>query len=117
MGACVFTRASGSLADEAESVYEGFRVVRGTLTLSASYATGGDTIPLGSVGLQEIRRLLLDASLAVAAFGHTSGLSVQLGGTPSVPTLIAFDANGTEVPNATNLSARNPQGVWLLGFG
>ncbi len=115
MGAMTFTRSSGGNADDAESVYKGYRVVRGTLTFSASYATGGDTIPLATVGLQEIRKVLVDSDL-IAGFGNTSGLSVNLGGTPQAPTLIAFDALNTQVPNATNMATRNVP-VWLLGSG
>lgn len=114
MGACTFTRASGSSADEAESVYEGYRVVRGTITFSNAYANpAGDTLPLASIGLQEVRRILVDPLLGF----NTAGLSIALGGTPSAPTVTAFETNNTQVVNATDLSARTPVPVWLLGSG
>lgn len=123
MGACTFARASGSKADLAESVSQGtlnngegnWRVVRGVLTFSASYATGGDTIPMASVGLQEVRQVLVDPVVA-ANNQNRSGLSVELGGTASAPTLVAYETLNTEVVNATNLSTRSVP-VWLLGKG
>lgn len=114
MGACTFTRASGSFADRAEGVLGAKRVVRGTLTFSATYATGGDTIPLASVGLREVTEVLVDPQLSASS--NDSGLSVVRGGTTVAPTLRAFDAQATEVPNATNLSARTAIPVWLIGY-
>ena len=122
MGACTFTRASGSKADLAESVAQGtdergvgYRVVRGVLTFSASYATGGDTIPMATVGLQEVRQVLVDPQVD-ASNQNRSGLSVELGGTVTAPTLVAYETLNTEVVNATDLSTRSVP-VWLLGNG
>lgn len=123
MGAMTFARASGSKADLAESVNQGtdkrgvgYRVVRGVLTFSNSYATGGDTIPLASVGLKEIRQVLVDPVVSPTNVNR-SGLSVELGGTPSAPKLLAYDTNNTEVTAAVDLSTRAGTPVWLLGSG
>jgi len=98
MGACTFARASGSNADQAEFSMpapngdgEMYRGVKGVLTLSATYAVGGDTIPKASVGLDTINAILVDPIGTTDAQG---GLSVKLGGTPSAPTLMAFVAAG-----------------------
>jgi hypothetical protein len=123
MGACTFARASGSKADLAESVSQGtlnngegsWRVVRGVLTFSGSYSTGGDTIPMASVGLQEVRQILVDPVVA-ANNQNRSGLSVELGGTPGAPTAIAYETLNTEVVAAVNLSTRSVP-VWFLGKG
>lgn len=119
MGACTFARASGSDADKAEFSYspqgtgQAYRGVRGSLTFSASYATGGDTIPLASVGLREVRHVLVDPSVA-SNNQNRGGVSVELGGTPSAPTLVAYATVNTEVANLTN-QATVVVPVWLLG--
>lgn len=115
MGAVTFTRHTGSNADEADGVYRDYKVVRGLLTFSASYATGGDSLALGPVGMSEVRKILIDPSQGF----NTSGLSIALGSgsTPTAPVIQAFETNNTEVVNATNLSARTPIPVWLLGKG
>jgi hypothetical protein len=123
MGVCTFARASGSKADLAESVSQGtlnngegnWRVVRGSLALSTTYATGGDTIPMASVGLQEVRQILVDP-VVDASNENRSGLSFELGGTPGAPTLVAYETLDTEVGSGTNQSTR-PVPVWLLGKG
>lgn len=123
MGTLTFTRQSGSTADQAEfsmNIGKGtgqlYRGVRGTLAWTAgTYVTGGDVIPLASVGLREIRYILVDPlGLGGGADAFQCGLSFKLGGTPSAPTLRAFDAQSTEVPAATNLVGRG-QGFWFLG--
>jgi hypothetical protein len=125
MGACTFARASGSNADQAEFSMpapsgdgEMYRGVKGTLTFSTSYATGGDTIPKASVGLDTINAMLVDPIGPTDAAG---GFSVKLGGTPSAPTLMAFLAAGgvgagagTQVAAAANCSTHSVN-VILLG--
>lgn len=122
MGAMTFARASGGKADLAESVVQGtdsrgmnYRVVRGILTFSTSYATGGDTIPLADVGLQEVRQVLVDPQVNGSG-QNRAGISVELGGTPQAPKLIAYDTFATEVANATNIGTRTVP-CWLLGSG
>jgi len=66
---------------------------------STTYATGGETIPLGPLGLRQIH--------AVEQMPTTqSGLSVQLGGTPQAPLLLLFETLNTQVANGTNQSSR-----------
>lgn len=114
MGALTFTPASGSNADKKHgktTTPTSRQVVRGTITFSASYANpAGDTLALGPVGLREVREILVDPTMSTG----NPGLSIRLGGTPTAPTVRAFDATDTEVANTTNLSTRIV-GVWLLG--
>lgn len=118
MGATTFTRALGPAGvmpagDTFDGTYNQYRVVRGLLNFSTSYATGGDTFPLATIGLTQIHRLLVDDDISPSI----GGLSVSLVSTnPAVPLLQCFDANLTEVTNATNLSTRAGIGVWLLGY-
>lgn len=115
MGACTFARASGSLKDQAEGVLGTKRVVRGVVTFSSSYANpAGDTLPhlsANGIGLSQIDKVLIDPDLSAG----NVGLTVRLGGTPGARTLRAFDANDTEVANATNLSGRAVP-IWFIGY-
>lgn len=118
MGAVTFTKLpailTGAFAGEFGDTYWGrYRVIRGTLVFSNSYATGGDSIALGPTGLKALHAVLVDPSIAAS---NRSGLSIELGGTATAPLLLAFDANNTQVANATDLSTRIAQPVWLLGF-
>lgn len=116
MGAMTFAKATpgGSqlLGGQGTPVIENKRVVKGTLTFSSSYATGGDTLDLKTVGLTELTGLLQDGTVVL---GNISGLSIMLGGTKSAPLILAFDANSTQVTNATDLSSRVAVPVWLIG--
>ena len=119
MGAATFTRALGTGGVQVDgetfdATYKTNRVVRGLLTFSASYATGGDTLDLATVGLKELKRILIDPSIGQ----NTSGLSIAAVVTnPAAPLIQAFETNDTQVANATNLSARRPIPVWLMGVG
>lgn len=74
-------------------------VVPFTITMSASYATGGDTIVLPSdvAGLE-----IVDIVLTQTKSGSNR---YNLAGTRTVPLIQAFSAFTTEVSNATDLSA------------
>lgn len=74
-------------------------IVPFTITMSASYATGGDTVVLPSdiAGL-EILALVLQQDKSGAN-------RYSLAGTQSAPLVQAFSAFNSEVSNATNLSA------------
>lgn len=108
MGAATFTKT----ANVPVGVWGDKRVAKGQLALSASYATGGDTLDLKTVGLTEVTELYVNASNALLG---GSGLSLALGGTKNAPLLIASDALNTEVANATNLSGRPFVQVLLVG--
>lgn len=84
------------------------RIVKGNLTFSSSYATGGDTLALASeVGLKEVREMLVA--------DNTTGLSFDLDpASPTAPKVKAYSAAATEVANATN-QATVTVPVWLLG--
>ncbi len=118
MGAVTFTKLPAVLLGEfkgefGDTYWGRYRVVRGTITFSSSYATGGDTLALGPTGLKAVHAVLVDPSLVTA---NRSGLSIELGGTTTAPLVLAFDTNNTQVTNATDLSTRQAQPVWLLGF-
>lgn len=53
MGAVSFSGLKTGVTDD------GRRYKEATVTFSASYATGGDTVALGSLGLGEVRRIEL----------------------------------------------------------
>ena len=109
MGACTFVRSAGSDADKAEFSMnapsgngQAYRGVRGVLTPSNTYATGGDTIPLASVGLANIYEMLVDP---VGQTDAQQGLSYKLGGTPSAPTLMAFKSDATGAGAGSQVAA------------
>lgn len=86
----------------------GKRVVEAVVTFSNSYATGGDTLALGSLGLKRIDEVHVPShrldGLAVSDAQAQTGLSLQLGGTVAAPTLKAYVTANTEQTNATNQS-------------
>lgn len=97
------------------------KAVEFDMSLSSSYATGGDTLTPQSVGLRAITELSvpshdISTRKAVAAASAGAGLTLQLAGTETAPLVKAFDAQGTEVANATNLSARGPIRVRVFGY-
>lgn len=117
MGAVTFTPAESTAAygrvpagmprfgvDE-----RGRRWIEGTLAMSSSYATNGDTLALPQ-GLNRVEQLFVVGDAA-----NTSGLSYRLAGTAEAPKVMAYDSNATEVTNATNLSARSAVRVRIVG--
>jgi hypothetical protein len=98
-----------------EGTLNQYAYVSGALQLSTSYATGGDTLAVPGVhGLKQVVGLLvigLDSGLA----NNTSGYSVSLAGTPTAPLIKVYATAGTQVANATNLSATFVP-VTLVGF-
>ena len=84
------------------------RIVKGDLTFSASYATGGDSLALASeVGLKQVDSMLVA--------DNTTGLSFDVVTTaPGAPKIKAYSAAATEVASATN-QATVVVPVWLFG--
>jgi hypothetical protein len=88
------------------------RAVVADVTFSSSYATGGDTVSLGNLGLREVDEAhvltgtfapsAIQASKAYAPNAH--GVQVVLAGSPTAPKLKVFQGTTSEVANATNLS-------------
>ena len=102
MGACTFTITG-------QGVLGRYRVVKGDLTFSDSYATGGDTLALTSVGLQEVRSLLVES--------NTQGASVVLdAANPSAPKFKLYTGDGTEATSTSDNDGITVP-VWLLGAG
>jgi hypothetical protein len=77
-----------------------FRAVRVTLTGSASYATGGDTLPT-NLGLNYVENVLVVSSSAGASDGHQ--VQYQLSGANAGKVKVVDNANA-EVAAATDLS-------------
>lgn len=96
MGAATFTYISNRVADNK-------REILGTLSLSSSYATGGDSLSLATQGAGLNR---VDFMSQICDAANNKGLSFVLAGTPEAPLIRAFDASGTEVTAATSLTAR-----------
>lgn len=95
---------------EPQDVHANRRYVKGVLTLSSSYATGGDSFDLAvQTGLSEIQKILVDATTA-----NDSGATLTLAGTSKVPLIKAWATKSAEVANATNASTWSFP-VWLLG--
>lgn len=84
------------------------QVVKGDLTFSSSYATGGDSLDLAAeVGLNEVTSMLVA--------DNATGLSFDLVATTATAPLVkAYSAAATEVANATN-QATVVVPVWLFG--
>lgn len=100
MGACTFTKATPG-----DDVVGNKRIVEGTLTLSSSYATGGDTLNLATlVGLKTLDDMRINAGSGVTIAG---GYQIKLGGTPAAPTIQAYGSTNAEVAAATNLSTKS----------
>lgn len=97
MGAFTFTKdLNGGVDYERQSV-----VFKGTLTGSASYATGGDSFALAAeVGLKTLEDILVEAGTAAT----TAGYSLKLAGTAGTPLIMVYSSSG-QVANATDLSA------------
>lgn len=87
-----------AVANLTQGVSDNKRYVDADVTMSASYATGGDTVPVATLGLKVVDQILMH--------GNNDGLSLDLGGTSQAPKLLAYDTDETEVSAATNLSAR-----------
>ena len=103
------------------------RVVEANLALSASYATGGDSLSPAALGLRHIVQISEgshDANgssrpvggKAAATTARQVGASIALGGTSAAPLILAYDAQGVEVANASNNSARGPFRVRVIGY-
>lgn len=82
------------------------------IALSSSYATGGDTVTLASLGVTRLQGLILGSSASSPA-GHA--IEVLYGATEGdAPKLRVRDAaTGAEIANATNLSAQSLRALVL----
>lgn len=95
--------------------------VEADINLSASYATGGDTLTPQALGLRAITSISLvgtnfNTRKPVANAAAQAGMTLQLAGTETAPLVKAFDAANTEVANASNNSARGPFHVRFRGY-
>jgi len=81
-------------------------MVRGTITMSSSYATGGDTLTAAQMGLGTIKNVIVNGGVVLATptgeytlrYNQANGTIQAFGGAASSG---AIDA---EVTNATNLA-------------
>jgi len=95
MGAATFAITPG-MRTRHHPVDGNQRVVEGLLTLSASYATGGDT-------LDEKVELGLDHVENLVVLGDTAGYELRLGGTATAPKVEAQEV-GAETTATTDLA-------------
>jgi hypothetical protein len=99
------------LPDVGHLVKQGSRAVLAKVTMSASYATNGDTVSLATLGLTRVTAMFVVAGgsqirgrLVAAPAG--AGARLELAGTEVAPKIKATAGGGTpaEIANATNLS-------------
>lgn len=105
-----------SLANvKSTSGVDNYRVVVADVTFSSSYATGGDTVPLGNLGLENVYSIhehlgTLSVGVNSQSGGFTAanhGLQVQLAGTVLAPLLkvyVGAAGSAAQAASATNLS-------------
>jgi hypothetical protein len=105
MGAATFSYISNRVADNK-------REVLGTINLSSSYATGGDSLNLTTQGAGLSR---VDFMSQMCDSANTRGLSFVLAGTPEAPLIKVYDTNNSEIASATNLATRGTATVRLSG--
>lgn len=105
MGACTVSNLTNSVINSE-------RVVTADLVPSASYATGGETVPIDKLGLKQISSVYVwGGSLALSTQSPTSraanphGVQLILAGTLSAPKLKAYKGSASEVSSTTDLSA------------
>jgi hypothetical protein len=80
------------------------KMVIADLSMSSSYATGGDTVPLSALGLSSLEALDLTSNTSGAALFHPL-IVIHGANNRTAPKIMARDvAAGTEIANATNLS-------------
>lgn len=95
------------------------RIKRVTATFAGTYATGGDTFPVATLGLRNVNTILIE-QLGPAFPQVGPGIHVALGGTSAAPKLMAFVAatggSGAvaEVANGVNLGGKSVR-IWLIG--
>lgn len=80
------------------------------IALSTSYATGGDTVPLASLGVSRLAALILQSG-ATSPAGHA--IEVVNGANEATAPLLRIRdvATGTEITSTTNLSAQTIRAV------
>lgn len=102
MGAVTYTNLE-------QGVNGQYRTVEADVTFSASYATGGDSLSLGALGLKQIDDMVTLGFISKAranSSGHVTVVGIQpvLAGTSTAPLLKSF-VNGSESANAANVGA------------
>jgi hypothetical protein len=91
----------------------GERYVEGSMTFSASYATGGETLAITNLPFKTLLRMEL-----ICDNNNTNGLSLSLRGLPATPKVFLSGAAtgvSAEIAAATALNTRAPVRVRLIG--
>lgn len=101
----VTLRNSGKVYDEDPKPILGDRIVTADLAPSASYATGGETLQAGLVGLSNIKNIssgmfTTSGTYLIYAIFDAEGLR------PTVKLKFIVFATGAELANATDISAQ-----------
>lgn len=113
-----------ALSNMTQGVTGSKRTVTADVTFSSSYATGGDAVPLGVLGLHQVdevhvlggtmvNNVATERSKVYTPPAH--GLQVVFGGTTTAPKLKAYSGSTTEVANGVSLSASAPVRVEFRG--
>jgi hypothetical protein len=99
VGACTF-------AITGHDVHGRHRIVKGTLTFSDNYATGGDSLDLADVGVGQVSDVLVE--------GNDQGASIDIDASDvTAPTFLLYTGDGTEASNASDNSGIAVP-VWLF---
>jgi hypothetical protein len=98
-----------AIANRRYGVLDNKKVVEADVTLSAGYDAGGDTIPLGQVGLRRVDEMLVPSHDLISHKPITSaavrgGRTMELTGTSTAPKIKSYDTFGVETAAGTNLT-------------
>ena len=85
-------------------------------TTATTYATNGDTIKdFGAASTTIPLKRVTKAFVHTTAGHNDTGYSDELGGTITAPKIKVYASSGTEVSNATDLTAVVPVRIRLVG--
>ena len=123
MGACtvtVISAPSGNFKSRGNSVHFNKRIKRAIIAPSSSYATGGDSISLATLGLAHVDYATVVSSeggtrsgmqIPSTSYRNGKGCTVDVT-TPTAPKLKLYTAANTEDTATTDNSAQR----WLIEF-
>lgn len=105
-----------SIANRFDRIENARRAVECDLTLSNSYATGGDSISLASLGLRNVTSLHVLAGTDHNGVAVTPrGFQVTLAGTSTAPLIKCFNGSTSETSSTTDNSALGALRVLFFG--
>jgi hypothetical protein len=103
MGACTVV-LDGDAFSPIDGSNAGY-MVRGQITMSSSYAAGGDTLAASAFGIGRITKLILSGSIGGATTGYDSSPVYSAGAVVKVQAFVTGTASGQPLNEASgNLS-------------